>query len=46
VRTFADDLAWLAGEFGLERAVYVGHSMGGVVAFELAITHPEVPGRS
>jgi pimeloyl-ACP methyl ester carboxylesterase len=40
---FADDLAWLAGELDLEPAVYVGHSMGGVVAFELAITHPDVP---
>jgi pimeloyl-ACP methyl ester carboxylesterase len=38
---FADDLAWLIGELGLDDPVIVGHSMGGVVAFELAIEHPD-----
>jgi pimeloyl-ACP methyl ester carboxylesterase len=41
---FADDLAWLSSELGLERPVVVGHSMGGVIAFELAVTHPGLPG--
>jgi pimeloyl-ACP methyl ester carboxylesterase len=41
---FADDLSWLARELGLVRPVIVGHSMGGVVAFELAIRHPNLPG--
>jgi pimeloyl-ACP methyl ester carboxylesterase len=41
---FADDLAWLASELRLERPVVIGHSMGGVIAFELAVTHPGVPG--
>jgi pimeloyl-ACP methyl ester carboxylesterase len=41
---FADDLAWLSRELGLERPVIVGHSMGGVVAFELAIRHSDLPG--
>jgi pimeloyl-ACP methyl ester carboxylesterase len=43
MRVFADDLAWLAGELGLGSPVFVGHSMGGVIAFELAIHHPDVP---
>jgi pimeloyl-ACP methyl ester carboxylesterase len=44
MEVFADDLAWLASELGLERPVVVGHSMGGVIAFELAVTHAEIPG--
>lgn len=43
MRVFADDVAWLVGELGLERPVLVGHSMGGVVAFQLAIDRPELP---
>ena len=33
---FADDLAALVGELGLDRPVIVGHSMGGVIANSLA----------
>jgi pimeloyl-ACP methyl ester carboxylesterase len=40
---FAEDLAWLTGELKLERPVFVGHSMGGVVVFELAVRHPALP---
>jgi pimeloyl-ACP methyl ester carboxylesterase len=40
---FADDLAWLCGELGVEKPVVVGHSMGGNVAFELARRHPDLP---
>lgn len=36
VPEFADDLAWLCGELGVERAVLVGHSMGGLIALQLA----------
>lgn len=43
MEVFADDLAWLSGELGLERPVLVGHSMGGVVAFELALRHAALP---
>ncbi len=41
---FADDLAWMCRELGLKKPVVVGHSMGGMVALELAASHPDVPG--
>lgn len=41
MQVFADDLAWLVGELGLARPVFIGHSMGGIVAFDLARRHPE-----
>nr|MBA2600120.1 alpha/beta hydrolase [Actinomycetota bacterium] len=37
---FADDAAGLCGELGVDDADVVGHSMGGVVAVELAHRHP------
>jgi pimeloyl-ACP methyl ester carboxylesterase len=40
VGQFAEDVAWLIAELGLERPVVVGHSMGGVIAAELAEKHP------
>lgn len=41
--TFAEDIAWLTSELKLEHPVFVGHSMGGVVAFELAARRPALP---
>jgi pimeloyl-ACP methyl ester carboxylesterase len=41
-RSHADDLRELLGELGFERAAVCGLSMGGGVALELAIAHPEV----
>ena len=40
---FADDLAWLCNELRVEKPVVVGHSMGAVVALQLAAEHPDVP---
>ncbi len=39
---FVDDVAWLCGETGVERPVVVGHSMGGVIALNLARKRPEL----
>jgi pimeloyl-ACP methyl ester carboxylesterase len=39
---FADDLAWLCQQLNLHRPVFVGHSMGGVVAYALAARNPEL----
>ena len=31
---FADDVAWMIGELGLDRPVVIGHSMGGAIALQ------------
>ena len=41
---FADDIAWLCRELGAEKPIVVGHSMGAVIALQLAAEHPTVPG--
>lgn len=41
---FADDVAWCIERLGLKKPVVVGHSMGGIVAFDLAARYPELPG--
>ena len=43
MRLFADDLAWLCEQIGLAKPVVVGHSMGGIVAFDLAARYPDLP---
>ena len=42
MQVFADDLAWLIGELGLQSPVCVGHSMGGVAAFDLSSRYPDL----
>ena len=39
---FVNDLAWLIRELELERPVVIGHSMGGVIALNLAHEHPHL----
>ncbi len=43
MQLFADDLAWTCQRIGVEKPVVVGHSMGGIVAFDLAARYPDVP---
>ncbi|MFC3692866.1 alpha/beta hydrolase [Chenggangzhangella methanolivorans] len=42
MEAFSDDLAWLCGELGLERSLVVGHSMGGIVGFDLSARRPDL----
>ena len=40
---FADDLAWVCERIGLEKPVVIGHSMGGIVAFDPSTSPPATP---
>lgn len=40
---FADDLAWMIGQLKLATPIVVGHSMGGIVAYDFAIRYPGLP---
>lgn len=42
ITTFAADVAGLCDEIGVRDAVFVGHSMGGAIAIELAAARPEL----
>ena len=39
----ADDIARLCAEVGIEKPVVAGHSLGGMIAVELAARHPSLP---
>lgn len=41
--SLADDLAWLCEELGISRPVVIGHSLGGMIAIELAARHSSLP---
>jgi pimeloyl-ACP methyl ester carboxylesterase len=41
MQLLADDVAWMCSQLGMERPVVVGHSLGGLVALELAAGHSE-----
>jgi pimeloyl-ACP methyl ester carboxylesterase len=42
MQAFADDVAWLCDELDVSTAYFVGHSMGGNVAYELGRRRPEL----
>jgi 3-oxoadipate enol-lactonase len=42
IATLAEDVRGLAGALGIARAAVVGTSMGGFIALELALRHPEL----
>jgi pimeloyl-ACP methyl ester carboxylesterase len=42
IAQFAQDVYNFSQELGLGRFTYVGHSMGGAIALQLALDHPEV----
>ncbi len=39
---FADDLVWFCDEVGIEKPVVAGHSLGGMIAVELAARYPSL----
>jgi pimeloyl-ACP methyl ester carboxylesterase len=39
---FADDVAFVCDHLGLAKIVIIGHSMGGIIAFDLASRYPEL----
>ncbi|MCX5515416.1 alpha/beta hydrolase [Kaistia algarum] len=43
ISAFTDDVVWMLGELGVEKPVVVGHSMGGIIAFDLGVRYPDIP---
>ena len=43
IRDFADDLARLCAKVAIEKPVVVGHSLGGMIAVDLAARYPSLP---
>jgi pimeloyl-ACP methyl ester carboxylesterase len=43
IPTLTDDVAALCREAGIERPVITGHSLGGMIAVELAARYPSIP---
>lgn len=42
ISAFADDIAWTCGALGLLRPILIGHSMGGVAAFDAVCRFPDL----
>jgi pimeloyl-ACP methyl ester carboxylesterase len=42
IEGFVGDVAWFIRELGLQKPVIIGHSMGGVIAMNLARRHPDL----
>ena len=43
IEGFGEDVAWLCKELHLHQPVAIGHSMGGLIALDLAAKHPDIP---
>jgi pimeloyl-ACP methyl ester carboxylesterase len=43
IPSLTDDVAALCRQTGVERPIVVGHSLGGMIAVELAARHPSIP---
>jgi pimeloyl-ACP methyl ester carboxylesterase len=41
IAAYADDIAYVIEQLGLDKAVAVGHSMGGIAVLQLAAAHPD-----
>jgi pimeloyl-ACP methyl ester carboxylesterase len=41
IEAYSDDVAWLCRALDLDRPVVIGHSMGGMIAVQLAASYPE-----
>jgi pimeloyl-ACP methyl ester carboxylesterase len=44
IEAHSDDLVWLIEKLEPRRPVVIGHSLGGMVALQLAVDHPELVG--
>jgi len=43
IPTLADDVAWICRELRFSKPVFIGHSLGGMIAIELAARYPSLP---
>ncbi|MBL8577187.1 MAG: alpha/beta hydrolase [Mesorhizobium sp.] len=42
MEVFTDDVAWCLRQLAVDRPVVVGHSMGGIISFDLAARYPDL----
>ena len=43
MQVFADDLVWVCDQARIKKPILIGHSMGGIVVFDLAARYPDLP---
>lgn len=41
ITAFSDDLVWMCRELNVIRPILIGHSMGGIIAFDIAMRYPD-----